>query len=202
MPVMKYTLDGVNWERIEGAPGPAGPTGPTGPAGETGPTGPAGVSAVVAPGVIVMFGGSVAPEGWHLCNGTAHGSTELAAAIGSPLTPNLVDRFIVGAGATYAQGAVGGEATHALTEAEMPYHAHTVPRTNIQSGPDGHSTATQYGNGTLPATFTFAPAVVNAATGGYGDYWHTDPVLTTALGSGAAHENRPPYYALTFIIKK
>lgn len=62
MPVMKYTLDGVNWERIEGAPGPAGPTGPAGQDGATGPTGPAApglevISGIAVPNVAGGWGG-------------------------------------------------------------------------------------------------------------------------------------------------
>lgn len=40
-------------------------------------------------GTIVMYGGTVAPAGWHLCNGTAHGSTALQAVIGSANTPTF-----------------------------------------------------------------------------------------------------------------
>jgi len=48
-------------------------------------------------GTIAIWSGSVAsiPSGWYLCNG-ANG------------TPNLRDRFVVGAGSSYAVGATGG----------------------------------------------------------------------------------------------
>lgn len=38
----------------------------------------------------------------------------------------LKDRFLLGAGDTYSNGATGGAATHTLTAAEMPGHTHTV----------------------------------------------------------------------------
>ncbi|MCB4790702.1 MAG: hypothetical protein LHV68_02330 [Elusimicrobia bacterium] len=55
-------------------------------------------------GSIIMWSGSVAsiPSGWALCNG-ANG------------TPDLRDRFIVGAGSSYSVGGVGGNVTHTHT---------------------------------------------------------------------------------------
>ena len=51
-------------------------------------------------GMIMMWGGSIAsiPSGWALCNG-------------SNGTPDLRDRFIVGAGSGYSVGATGGSVT-------------------------------------------------------------------------------------------
>jgi hypothetical protein len=51
--------------------------------------------------------------GWHLCDGTLG-------------TPNLRDRFIVGAGASYANGASGGATTAALSTTNMPAHNHVI----------------------------------------------------------------------------
>ena len=51
--------------------------------------------------------------GWHLCDGTLG-------------TPNLRDRFVVGAGATYANGATGGATTATLSTANMPAHNHVI----------------------------------------------------------------------------
>jgi hypothetical protein len=65
------------------------------------------VGGVVPPGGIIMWSGSSAtvPQGWALCDG-------------SNGTPNLRDRFIVGAGASYGSGATGGNNAD---------HSHSVP---------------------------------------------------------------------------
>jgi len=116
----------------------------------------------IPPGTIVMWSGSVAniPQGWALCDGTNG-------------TPDLRDRFIVGAGGGYAVGATGGEAFHTLTVAEMPAHSHSVDYANA-SGP-----------------FYWDKGV--------GAWQNTGN--TGSTGGNQPHENRPPYYALCYIMK-
>lgn len=77
---------------------------------------------VLPTGVIVMWGGAVnsIPAGWALCNG-------------SNGTPDLRDRFIVGAGSTYNPGATGGATTQTLTTTNLPAHTHTVTGTGSSS---------------------------------------------------------------------
>lgn len=113
-------------------------------------------------GGIIMWSGAVAniPWGWALCNG-ANG------------TPDLRDRFVVGAGSSYAVGATGGEASVTLTVDQIPSHTH--PITDLQGT-----------GGPIPIT-----------GGTYGFY----PSTTGSTGGGQAHENRPPYYALAYIMK-
>lgn len=67
------------------------------------------VNAIVPAGVIAMWSGSAAsiPAGWALCNGLNG-------------TPNLRDRFVVGAGTSYAVGDTGGQ--NAITS--VPAHTH------------------------------------------------------------------------------
>lgn len=113
---------------------------------------------------IIMFSGAIAsiPTGWYLCNG-ANG------------TPDLRDKFIVGAGSTYAVDGTGGEATHILTTPEIPAHTH-----GIQS--DGGT---------------------DNSSGDYSrlDSGFSKTLQTVTAGGGGAHNNLPPYHALAFIQK-
>ena len=118
-------------------------------------------------GIIVMWSGSTGsiPSGWALCNG-------------SNGTPNLRDRFIVGAGGSYGVGSTGGENQHILTIDEMPSHNHTVA---------GGTASALLQNGT-----------------GYleGSYSNTYTIqILDPTGNDQPHENRPPYYALAYIMK-
>jgi microcystin-dependent protein len=127
-------------------------------------------TALVPVGGIIMWSGSTAsiPTGWALCNG-ANG------------TPNLQDRFIVGAGSGYGVGATGGANSVTLTINEMPTHSHTLLA----------SSATDGGSGTgwrWESNSAYRPATVNGTNIGN-------------AGGDQAHENRPPYYALAFIMR-
>ena len=80
-------------------------------------------------GMIMMWSGSIAsiPSGWALCNGASG-------------TPDLRDRFVVGAGSTYAVNATGGSATTTLLEANLPSHTHSISASGTTSGQSvGHT---------------------------------------------------------------
>lgn len=64
-------------------------------------------------GIITMWSGSQSniPTGWALCNGQNG-------------TPDLRNRFIVGAGDEYNVSSNGGAKTHTITIDEMPSHSH------------------------------------------------------------------------------
>jgi hypothetical protein len=64
-------------------------------------------------GGIIMWSGSIAsiPAGWALCDGSSG-------------TPDLRDRFVIGAGSTYAVGASGGSTT--IEASNLPKHAHYI----------------------------------------------------------------------------
>jgi len=135
-------------------------------------------------GMIIMWSGSVPsiPSGWLLCNGSSG-------------TPDLRDRFIVGAGNTYAVGATGGSVNATLVS-----HTHTA--TSSVSDP-GHFHL--YGGGTRvqAGNDNSGPYVV-------GTSFYATQTVTTGItvgtsisteGSSATNANLPPYYALCFIMK-
>lgn len=195
-------------------------------------------------GAIISYGGTSAPTGWHLCNGTAHGSAALQAVIGSANAPDLRNRFVVGAGSTYADKATGGAATVTLTAAQSGVPAHTHTNTVGNQSADHNHTGTTGGMGAnwshshTQARTYFAqyngtnqdgglaswPGVYGVTAYGAGtlatnnaDISHTHVFntgsnvqshnhtvtikLNTAASASSSHENRPPYYALTYIIK-
>ena len=97
--------------------------------------------------------------------------------------PDLRNRFIVGAGGNYSVGSTGGEDKHVLTAAEMPSHSHSTTFKTV-----GYTSSW---NGSM-----------EAMSGEGKDKNNGDRTKgTSSTGGGAAHENRPPFYALCFIIK-
>ena len=160
-----------------------------------------GLSNSVPSGTIVMYKNATAPTGWVLCDNSA-------AAV-SAGAPDLRARFIVGTGdgsgagnSNYSYGATGGAEFVTLTEAQMPSHDH-----------DADASVTDPGH-----RHQLKGGVDDADSGGYisaGDKQNNinqDAMddATTGIsvsididneGSGNSHENRPPYFALTFIMK-
>jgi len=104
----------------EGEEGPIGPDGLKGPRGEEGPVGPPGPQGPeggigIPAGGIIMWSGSLVeiPPTWLLCNGTEG-------------TPDLRDRFIMGAGHKDIGQTGGGTSDGwAITSAQMPSHKHS-----------------------------------------------------------------------------
>lgn len=149
--------------------------------------------AVVPVGGIMMWSGAIGsiPTGWALCDGTNG-------------TPNLSGRFIVGYDAANPSydtvGNQGGAASVALTTPELPAHNHggsvTIP-------PHTHP---------LPASVPSAGGASSNQLSNSNNIAHTNisqtnsslPIVanftTNNAGGGQAHENRPPYYTLAYIM--
>ena len=140
--------------------------------------------------------------GWYQCTAIN------AAAQG---VANLEDKFIVITG-TYSLNDTGGEATHALITAELAAHGHTVT-VNAESahthyvtrwagalsGMSEGSTSMLASSGAYGSDSSYD---VGAGTSGtltgktYAGSSHTHTASSGSTGSGTAHNNLPPYYAL------
>jgi microcystin-dependent protein len=135
----------------------------------------------VPTGLISMWSGSVAaiPGGWQLCDGTNG-------------TPDLRDRFIVGAGSSYAPGNTGGQNAVTLGIGEMPSHTHGVsdPGHIHSAGPFVPEGLSSVGGGGGISSGAISRNTTSSATG----------ISINAEGGNGAHENRPPYYALAYIM--
>lgn len=141
-------------------------------------------------GGIIMWSGAVnaIPDGWALCNGQT--------ANGHP-TPNLTDRFVVGAGSNYSVGASGGNSSVTLTENQMPSHNHDFQDAYyIES----------FSNGSVVGGGGLIYAGSSGITGsgdsdGNNHYFYYRPATTQNTGGGKSFDNRPPFYALAYIMR-
>lgn len=170
----KYNLTKTQWEVVGGA--------------ITGDTLPIGA--------IIPFGGTEAPTGWLICDGSMLNREtykELFAAIGTNFgtdgpgnfyIPDLRGKVAVGQDTTdsdFGMGLTGGEKTHTLTVNEMPSHNHLRDIENIivDSGSGGAWSPSLKGTGNM--------------TG--------ENNSTRNTGGGQPHNNLQPYIVTNYIIK-
>jgi microcystin-dependent protein len=160
-----------------------------------------------------MYTGNSAPSGWAICNGSSG-------------TPDLRARFVVGAGdgtgagnSNYSVNNTGGAEQVTLSLSQVPSHSHTINNhthsfsASTTGGNHNHQYIDQYV--VINAGYRPWPANNNDCqqrninTSGSGSHSHSisgttgDPNDrgTNSQGGGGSHENRPPYYALAFIMK-
>lgn len=143
-------------------------------------------------GSIIMFGSSTIPDGWLLCDGSAFDTQaypDLVAVLPGGYTPNLRDKFVLGAGAT-AHGTTGGSATATLLPTHLPGHQHVMTHGHTENAHNhyhahtvanhGHAaTANIDAGGQHSHTFRFIAWQASVfATGGAGA-WFTDSSAST-----------------------
>lgn len=148
----------------------------------------------VPSGSIIPWYGNLAdiPDGFALCNGTNG-------------TPDLRDRFLVGAGSSYALSATGGADTVMLTGTQVGNHYHTFG-VDVSNN-SGFFLSRGVGNYVTPSVpsgvrwqyWNGSGSDAHMRDRGSGENLVTSNSIATAAQE--AHENRPPFYALYYIMK-
>lgn len=162
------------------------------------------VSAYVVPsGGIILWSGSSAniPSGWVLCDGSSG-------------TPNLTDKFVVGAGSSYSVGSTGGS-----KDAIVPSHDHTFSGSATDKYIDqvqAHWLGGGYNTGTITISHSSSgtwSSRIATAQDSFNDGNNkgisfrgrsassTVSGTTSSEGSSGTNANLPPYYALCYIMK-
>jgi len=137
--------------------------------------------ATVPTGGIILWSGAVSaiPSNWALCDG-ANG------------TPDLRNRFVVGAGSTYSVAATGGSTdaivvshNHSITDSG---HAHNVSSNAVRISINDVSSGVLWGG------------EGGSGNKGYAEVSQTGISVNTT-GSAGTNANLPPYYALAYIMR-
>ena len=147
----------------------------------------------VPKGAIVVWSGAEnnIPANWHLCDGTNG-------------TPDLRDKFVLGAGNNYSVGQTGGSSTASLSVENMPPHTHTITGSTSSDGSHSHTISIGEGyhaRGTTDSDYSPSGSATTLSSSTDGEHTHTITATAEATGGGQPHENMPPYYALCYIMR-
>lgn len=94
----------------------------------------------------------------------------------------ISERFLFAASSSYPAGSTGGEFTHKLTQSELPDYSLSVANGS---------------NVIRSKTGSYADAYVQTQSSGWGiPNWESKTVTVASGGSGAAHNNMPPYLSV------
>lgn len=133
--------------------------------------------------IVIIWSGAIIdiPDGWFLCDGQNG-------------TPNLQNRFVVGAGNTYALDTTGGN-----KDAAVISHTHSISlnttgsHTHTYSGGQSSGGVNNVGFGPYEGTLRTVTAI--GENGG-----HTHTLTSSTIGNSGVNANMPPYYALAYIM--
>lgn len=139
-------------------------------------------------GAIVAILNGTTPDNMLLCDGSTFAKVdypELYDVLPSNLqvdpdtgsVPDLRETFVIGAGSTITEHSTGGSDEHTLTVAELPAHSHTYDKEIYNIDIESVGIPDPTGVGIPPI-----------------------PTQTSNTGSGDAHNNMPPYYALKYVV--
>jgi microcystin-dependent protein len=179
-------------------------------------------------GSVTMYAGSTTPNGYMVCDGRylsikdypklyavlGNKYNEAVSSEGKPYNtaegyfrlPDLKGRFIVGVKDSlpdYNLGSTGGEEKHTLNVQEIPSHSHIYAD---DTKADGNSfpvpkALEEEGINEAGGNFTATRQYEGLRTSSAKNEGNGTIYLTGKTGNGQAHENRPPYYTLYYIIK-
>lgn len=139
--------------------------------------------------IIIAWSGAIneIPNGWAFCDGNNQ-------------TPDLRNRFIIGAGNLYALNSTGGSKdsvlgihSHTPNVSTSTSHTHSLAVGSFTSGVTTASTGPE-GNAFNPRTIS------NTTNAGNSNHTHT--INFETVGEDPTDKNLPPYYALAFIMKE
>jgi microcystin-dependent protein len=145
-------------------------------------------------GSIIMYNNENIPSGWGICNGENG-------------TPDLRNRFIVGLGGNYKLADKGGLDMVKLETPQLPPHNHPFNIVLGNAGNHSHTFNIRFGVRRIVHRWSGGgdtvvhEGVSNRTTSDSGNHSHTISVNVNNTGGDQPHENRPPYYALFYIMK-
>ena len=140
---------------------------------------------------IIMWSGLLAdiPKGWFLCDGTNG-------------TPDLIEKFVLGAPAATNPGSEGGENEHTLSVSEMPNHTHATLGTG--GGLHSHAATNEPDFRGIQVSESDARGTQSPTGSAYtpNGYVSKNGLWTIGTTGGSPHENRPACFELAYIMRK
>jgi microcystin-dependent protein len=175
-----------------------------------------GGSSTIPAGSIAIWSGTIAtiPTGWALCDGTSG-------------TPDMTNRFVVGAANGVNGGGTGGASTITLVVANLPTHTHTP--SSGSAGTHSHTISTdtpshthtalerintgstQYDTGAVTPSWYTGGSNTTGTAGGHShtlntlaisNQTHSHTFTTDTMGAGGSIDNRPTFYEVAYIQKQ